>query len=372
MRNLPRRRIVSRRAIRRTASLLLGAMVVLTGPITARAQLMNRVDLDRKNRKLAGQIVDYTANHGQDRRIFSPILGKPRDLYVYLPPGYSPSCAYPFILYLHLAYVDEHVFLGSNWIVQLDRMIQRGEFPPVVVACPDGTIEGENRIRSQHSFFINGCGGRFQDHLVDEVLPFLMRCYSIRPEREAHAVVGMSAGGFGALNLAIKRRDLFGAVGTLAGPANLRYFNCDGVYRENFDPATYRWRTDYDPNEVAGVSYFGLRRVRVGRYMTPVFGSGPGVAQRIMQENPADLIFSTGLKPGELAIYLNYPGRDNWNFDAQDESFVWLAAQNGIGVTAQRDPCARHGLVYFRTNHEPLYRWLSGHLLPPVALGRGG
>lgn len=372
MRNEAHRRARSWRSIGGAASALLTAFLVLGGSAPARAQVMNLASIQRLNQKLGGCVVDYTHNHGQDRRIVSPILGMPRDLYVYLPPGYSRGCAYPLILYLHLAYVDEHVFVGSNWIVQLDRMIQRGEFPPVVVACPDGMVEGENRIRAKHSFYINGCGGRFQDHLVQEVLPFLMRCYSIRPEREAHAVIGISAGGFGALNLAIKRRDFFGAVGTLASPANLRYYNCHCNYRENFDPATYRWRLDYDPNEVAAVFRFGLQRVRVGKYISPVFGEGDAVAERIIQENPADLLFSTGLQPGELAIYLNYPGRDNWNFDAQDESFAWLAGQKGVPVTTQRDPGGRHNLRYFRGNHEPLYRWLSGHLLPPVALSPQG
>ena len=65
----------------------------LTAP--ARAQVFDLVNLDHLNGKLCGRVVDYTQNHGADRRIYSPILGRPRDLYVYLPPGYDPSVAYP-------------------------------------------------------------------------------------------------------------------------------------------------------------------------------------------------------------------------------------------------------------------------------------
>jgi enterochelin esterase-like enzyme len=54
------------------------------------------------------------------------------------------------------------------------------------------------------------------------VIPFLAAHYSIRPEREAHALVGTSAGGYGAMSLAIRHRDTIGAVATLAGPLNLR------------------------------------------------------------------------------------------------------------------------------------------------------
>ncbi len=346
----------------------LALLALLAFAVPAQAQLRNHANIDRLNRRLAGHMEDYTHNHGQDRRIFSPILGMPRDLYVYLPPGYDPRLAYPLIIYMHMAYVDEHTISGSERIVELDRMIGRGEFPPAIVAVPDGVYNGENRIRAPHSLFVNGCGGRVEDHILGEVIPFLLRCYSIRPEREAHASLGVSAGAFGAMAMAIKHRDFFGAVATLAGPLNLRYSNCHGDYLEDFDPATYRWNDRYDPEQVAGIFYFGLRRSRVKKYLGPVFGCLPDVVSAIRANNPADLIFSTDLRPGELAIYANYPMRDNWNFDAQNQSFQWLAAQRGIQVDLVGIPGAHHSLAYFRSNHIPAYHWLAHHLLPPVAV----
>lgn len=352
---------------------LLGTLSLVAGfARSAQAQVMSLASVDRLNRQLAGSVVDYTHNHGQDRRNFSPILGMPRDLYVYLPPGYTRDTAYPLILYFHMANIDEHVFIGSSYLVQLDQMIQRGEFPPVVVACPDGVIDGKNRVQAPHSFYVNGCGGRFQDHLVQEVLPFLMRCYSIRPEREAHAVFGLSAGGFGALSLALKDRAFFGAAVTMAGPVNMRYIACDGDSLADFDPANYCWNDHYDPRQVVGRFYFGLKPVRAGKYVTPVFGAGPDVLQRIQRENPADLLFTTDLQPGQLEIYLHIPGQDNYNSDDQARSFAWLAAQKGVAVTVESDPKGHHNLPYFHANHVSAYRWLSRHLLPPVALVPSG
>ncbi|MDR3634038.1 MAG: alpha/beta hydrolase-fold protein [Isosphaeraceae bacterium] len=345
---------------------ILATCLLLAWPLCAQAQIRNRVNVNRLEHKLAGQLVDYTHNSGKDRRIYSPILGMPRDLYVYLPPCYDPRRAYPLVVYLHMAYVDEHTLPGSNRLVELDRLIQEGRVPPVIVASPDGTLHGENRIREPHSLFVNGVNGRFEDHLTQEVVPFLMRTYSIRPEREAHAALGASAGGLGAMNLALKHRDVFGAVATLAGPLNLRYWNSDGNYRENFDPATYRWNEHYDADMVIARFYLGLSRVRASKYAAPVFGEGPGVTDRIKQSNPADLLFATDLPPGALAMYVNYPGRDNYNFDAQDESFGWLAAQKGVTVELERVPCGRHNLPYFRSQHLPAWLWLGRHLLPPT------
>jgi len=52
-------------------------------------------DLLHVNRTLRGQVLDYTANHGRDHRIWSAALGQRRDLYVYLPPGFNPRLRYP-------------------------------------------------------------------------------------------------------------------------------------------------------------------------------------------------------------------------------------------------------------------------------------
>jgi S-formylglutathione hydrolase FrmB len=341
--------------------------VVLAVASPARAQFVKRVNVERVNRHLAGQVVDYTKNHIRDRRILSPILGMSRDLYVYLPPGYNPGCSYPLVLFFHMANVDEHYFVRSKLLREIDDLIVYGYFPSAIIACLDGTYRGWNQRNSQHSLYVNGLGGRFKDHILQEVVPFLTANYSIRPERQAHALVGFSAGGYGAMGLAIEHRDFFGAAATLAAPLNLRYSNSNGVYLQDFDPTTYRWKTSYNPREVIGTFYSGLLRLRAEKFMGPVFGTGDAAADRITLTNPADLLFSTDLQPGQLAIYVSYPGRDNFNFDAQAESFQWLAAQRGIEVAVVRDPRATHRLTYFRSNVRPAFVWLSQHLLAPAA-----
>jgi S-formylglutathione hydrolase FrmB len=324
-----------------------------------------RVDLDRFNRQLAGCVVDHTDNHGRDRRIVSVVLGMPRDLYVYLPPGYDPRRAYPLVVYLHGATYDEKAFLDTRSLGGLDAMMLRGECPPMVLAVPDGNY-GERDARSRtHSFFLDGPGGRFEDHILQEVIPFVDATYAIRPGRESHALLGVSAGGLGAMSLAIRHRERVGAVATVGAPVNLRYGNVDGDYFEDFDPATYRWKVRYDPDEVIGRYLGGLYPIRARRLISPVFGEGEGAAARIIAINPADLLFTTDLRPGELPIYVHCPGRDEWNFDAQGESFAWLAAGRGIDVTLVVAPDGRHNLPYFRAGILCAFRWLGAHQFPP-------
>ena len=345
---------------------LVAALVLLAAAAPAEAQLFEFVSLKHLNSKLCGRVVDYTHNHGADRRLYSTILGRPRDLYVYLPPGYDSSVAYPLILFLHGADVDEHDFLDPGDLKALDGMMSRGEMPPTIIAAPDGTYSGSNRLISTHSLWVNGLGGRFEDHIVAEVVPFLMRTYSIRPERQGHALLGVSAGGFGGMAIALKHRNIFGAVATLAGPLNMLYDNSEGSYGAEFNPATYRQRTEYDPNMIIARFYAGLLRRRVKTFLGPVYGTGPDVIAKVSRDNPADLLAATDLRPGELDIYVNYPGRDNYNFNSQDKSFAWLAARRGVAVDLTCVPGAYHDLPYIEGAEPPAYQWLGRHILPPV------
>jgi pimeloyl-ACP methyl ester carboxylesterase len=334
------------------------------GPVQAQFQCL--VSLQHLNRQLAGCVVDLTHNHGHDNRIYSALLGMPRDLYVYLPPGYDPCKAYPLVLWLHGAFGDEHAFLDTAQLPYLDQLILRGCCPPMIVACPDGTYGGRNWITATHSFYVNGRGGPVEAHLLQEVLPFLFTHFSIRPEPRAHAAVGVSAGGFGAIHLALKYPEVFGVAVSLAGPVNMRYSNCHGNILEDFDPATYCWKTEFRPREVGGVFLGGLIKLRAGPFLQPVFGPRRVCAANIIRENPADLLFREDLAPGEPALYLSYPGRDNFNFDAHAQSFHWLARGRGLEVTLVGEPGAKHTMSYFRQHQQKAYHWLAQQVLPPL------
>jgi pimeloyl-ACP methyl ester carboxylesterase len=321
--------------------------------------------LDRLNPLLSGRVVDFTHNHGADQRLYSAILGQPRDLYVYVPPGYSPARAYPLVLWLHGAFGDEHSFLDQAELEYLDAMIVHGHLPPMIVACPDGTYGGENHLRSDHSLYLNGRRGRMQDHLLCEVLPFLMTRFSVLADRRGHAVIGVSAGGAGALNLALKHPESFGAAVAVAGAANLRYDNLQGNYFADFDPATYRWKSVYRPDEIIAEYAAGLVRIRAERFIEPVFGEGPEVVPWVANENPADLLFRLPL-PVETPILLCYGGRDQFNMDAQGASFAWLARCLGLHVDIIYDPTWDHTPSSFRPAQRQALHWLGQRLPWPV------
>jgi S-formylglutathione hydrolase FrmB len=199
------------------------------------------------------------------------------------------------------------------------------------------------------------------------VLPFLLNRFSVLPNREGHAVIGVSAGGVGALNIALKHQDFFGAAVTVAGAANLRYDNVQGEYLDDFSPATYRWKTEYEPHEVIAEYAAGLVKIRAERFIGPVFGSGPGVVARVARENPADLLFRLP-PPTETPILLCYGERDQFNMDAQGASFAWLAQCRGVHVEVRYNPQWDHTPASFRPAQRHVLDWLGQWLAWPVDL----
>lgn len=323
-------------------------------------------EVEEINRCLAGHIVDYTHNAGHDNRIYSHILCEKRDLYVYLPPGYDPAKKYTLIMWLHGAFGDETPFPRTGAIAYLDKLIQSGCCPPVILAAPDASIGGRNKLTARHSMFINGVNGNFEDHLMQEVIPFVMTQYSVRPEREGHVLSGYSGGGLPAMALGIKYREMFSLVTVIAGPLNLRYQTCNGRYFENFSPETYRWSEEYFSHQKVAKYWGGLIHVPARFFVSPIFGRGKGIIERVKMNNPADLLFSHDLQPGELQMFIRYAGRDNFNFDAQIESFIWLASTRGISIDAVKDPMARHTTEYCTEAQKRAYDWLAPRMLPPT------
>ena len=159
--------------------------------------------LAKVNKRIQGRVIDYTANHGVDNRMWSRSLGQRRDLYVYLPPNYDPGQPYPIAIWLHMGREDESDFLDG--VVQdFDRAIQCGELPPLIVVAPDGSLRGCPRFFAAGSFFINSKAGNFEDFIVQDVWDFVTSHFSVRPERDAHALIGASMGGFASYNLNFK------------------------------------------------------------------------------------------------------------------------------------------------------------------------
>lgn len=173
-------------------------------------------------------------------------LGDPhvRTLPIYLPPSYDdePERRYPVVWMLTGFTGRGQMLLNDNlWTPtiqgQIDALIAAG-MPELIMALPDCAT------RYGGSQYINSSAtGRYEDHLVAELVPFVDARYRTLPGAQRRAVMGKSSGGYGALIHGMRHPDVFSAVACHSGDM---YFEL--VYKPDFPKFVNRIaRNGHDP-----------------------------------------------------------------------------------------------------------------------------
>ncbi len=317
-------------------------------------------ELQRLNASLHGKILDFTRNHGADRRIWSPALQERRDLYVYLPPEFNPCQRYPLLIWLHGFSQDEK---NTKSLAEVfDAAIKDGQIPPMLIAIPDGTFQGHPTMTNSGSFYINGRKGRFEDFLACDVYSFMMQQFPLRPEREAHVLAGASMGGTSAFSLGLKHREKFGVLVGIMPLLDLMWADCHGNPKGGFSPDCIGRMDRYRPWQSAG-RIWGIN-IRYGQAMRPVFGRRAEVQRRLPGENPVDQLELYNVQPGEFAMFVAYGGRDQFNGDAQNQHFIHRCQQRGIELTVVVNPTGRHSRKTGMSFFDDFAQWISVVLAP--------
>lgn len=142
----------------------------------------------------------------REHAFFSPALGETMSYLVYLPPGYATAARrYPTLFMLHGVAGDSREWVDIGIPEAADLLIEAGEIEPLLIVFPNADA----------SYYVNwaASGRRWQDYLVQDVLASVDGAYRTVPRPESRAVGGLSMGGDGALQLAMRFPNLFGIAG---------------------------------------------------------------------------------------------------------------------------------------------------------------
>jgi enterochelin esterase family protein len=190
-------------------------------------------------------------------------LGDPheRQVPVFLPPGYGTShSAYPVVYFLAGfggggRYLLEESLWGENLPQRLERLMGSGAIRPMIVVMADCLT------RLGGSQYINSAAtGRYEDHLVSELVPRIDRDFRARAASTERAVMGKSSGGYGATVLAMRHPDVFGLAVDHSGD---KYF--DLCYRADI-PAAVAALARYDHSPARFLAGFPQPPLERGRY----------------------------------------------------------------------------------------------------------
>lgn len=137
-----------------------------------------------------------------------------RDTYVYLPPGYSPNERYPVLYLLHGFWGEPSSFVdGLHFSQFADQAIQNGTVRPFLAVMPPGGLpSGSKAERAQGEW-----AGSSEEFVVHAVVPWTDRHLPTIHAARARAIAGVSAGAFGAVDIALRHLGLFGTAESWEG-----------------------------------------------------------------------------------------------------------------------------------------------------------
>lgn len=144
--------------------------------------------------------------------VFSPSMDKELSTLVIVPQGDSKPAPFPVIFLLH-GYGGN----SATWLEIKPELPAIADREGILFVCPDG----------KNSWYMDSplCADcKYETFIAGELIPYINAHYPVLDQRRYRAVTGLSMGGYGAMTLAMKHQELFGAAGSTSGGLDIRPF----------------------------------------------------------------------------------------------------------------------------------------------------
>ena len=150
------------------------------------------------------------------RKIYSRLMDKKLDFFVWLPAGYeaNPSKSYP-VLYMHDGQnlIDPKVsFAGRDWQVDetLTKLIKEYKIKEIIVVGIYNTSERLEEYSDTEK------GEKYRKFITEELKPFVDSKYRTIADNKNTAIIGSSMGGLVSFLIAWKHPEIFSMAGCMS------------------------------------------------------------------------------------------------------------------------------------------------------------
>lgn len=292
-------------------------------------------------------------------RFESAALGVPKDVVVYLPAGYDadPARRWPVFYYLHGLGGDE-----TNWVDggKLDAIADAAGVAAIVV-MPDGdnsfyvdslaTMDYDACLKDGTGLLVPTAPRRktcvrtpaYDGYITKDLISWVDATYRTIATREGRAIAGLSMGGFGALQLALRHPDLYAAAASHSGVDAL-------MYAGPFPYVAGKVTLETEPkNWGGGLGPFGA-------WVRAIFG--PELA-RWRAHDPAALVAT--VEPGRPALYLDCGTEDEFALHNGAQYVHDLLRARGIEHAWYLGP-GRHDFGFWSARLPHSLAFLQGHV----------
>lgn len=144
----------------------------------------------------------------------SSVMGRDIKAVVITPQLYTASQLFPVVYLLH-GYSGNY----SDWITNTQNLSSQADLYQMILVCPDGGYD---------SWYFDSPimrNSQYETYISQEVIDWVDKNYATVSKPKGRAIAGLSMGGHGALYLAFKHPDIFGAAGSMSGGVDIRPFS---------------------------------------------------------------------------------------------------------------------------------------------------
>lgn len=145
--------------------------------------------------------------------VFVPSASMHKDIktIVIKPASYKKKKnRFPVVYLLHGAFGN-----STNWVNKVPELQQMADEQELLIVCPDGSVNSwyfDSPVDSSY---------KFETHVGVEIPTYIDANYRTIADRKHRAIAGLSMGGHGALFLAFRHAETFGACGSMSGAVDV-------------------------------------------------------------------------------------------------------------------------------------------------------
>lgn len=167
--------------------------------------------------------------HGTVSKVWynSPVLKMDRRVYIYTPAGYEGGTQkYPIFFLLHGAGGDEDAWTNMGRTAQImDNLIAQGKAKPMIVVMTNGNANqagAQNEVppvpvnAGQGMAAYQQLSGKFEEHLVKDLIPFIENNYRTLTGKDNRAIAGLSMGGMHTRTITNDNPGVFSYIGVFS------------------------------------------------------------------------------------------------------------------------------------------------------------
>lgn len=144
--------------------------------------------------------------------VYSAAMKKNIKTAVILPDGYAKTRNYPVVYLLH-GYSGSYAYWAG-----VKGALEGADRYQMILVCPDGGYGSWYWDSPVDPSF------KYETFVAGELVSWVDKNYATIPTSKGRGIAGLSMGGHGALYLAIRHPDIFGAAGSMSGGVDIRPF----------------------------------------------------------------------------------------------------------------------------------------------------